>query len=116
MKTASRPTGSWFTNEASKVVSHTEFPTVPRGSNLSQFYSFCFSSRYLLIPYAEQAFGLGMARNSQIKGKCTCLRVGRALFESLAPLPTMGMALSKSTNFSELQLKGKFDRDDQRIS
>lgn len=62
------------------------------------------TSRYLLIPYAEEAFGLGMARNSQIKGKCTCLGVGRALFESLAPLPTMGMALSKSTNFSELQV------------
>ena len=62
------------------------------------------SSRYLLIPYAEEASGLGMVRNSQIKGKCTCLGVGRALFENLAPLPTMGMALSKSTNFSELQV------------
>lgn len=34
------------------------------------------------------------------------------------PLPTMGMALSKSTNFSDFGfLKGKFDRDnDQEIS
>lgn len=62
------------------------------------------SSRYVLIPYVEEESGLGLVKNSQIKGKCTCLGVGRALFESLAPLPTMGMALSKSTNFSELQV------------
>ena len=41
------------------------------------------SSRYLLIPYAEEAFRLGVVRNSQIKGKCTCL--GVRMEKAMAP-------------------------------